>query len=122
MLPLLRTITKPCAVINHRIVREYFNVFLPGKSPEERRDPAISPFYADLNSMKLPPALFLCGTEDCLLEDTIMMATRWQLAGAEAVTKLFPGAPHGFIAFPPDQAPSAKEGMEVIKEFLTGKV
>ena len=59
--------------------------------------------------MELPPALFLCGTEDLLPEDTIIMATRWQMAGAEAETRLFPGAPHGFVAFPPDQAVSAKE-------------
>lgn len=72
--------------------------------------------------MELPSALFLCGTEDCLLEDTIMMATRWQMAGAEAVTRLFPGAPHGFLAFSPDQSVSAKEGMEIIKEFLKAKI
>ena len=41
--------------------------------------------------MELPTALFLCGTEDFLLEDTIMMATRWQMAGAEAETRSFPG-------------------------------
>lgn len=31
--------------------------------------------------MKLPPALFLCGTEDCLMEDSVLMAARWQMAG-----------------------------------------
>ena len=71
--------------------------------------------------MELPPASFLCGTEDCLLEDTIMMATRWQMAGAEAVARLFPGRRMGWLRFPPDQAVSAKEGMEIIKEPLKGK-
>ena len=88
---------------------------------EERQNPSLSPFYADLNSIRLPPALFVCGTEDLLLEDTVMMATRWQMAGAETVVRIFPGAPHGFTAFPPEQVDYARESSEVVREFLMGK-
>ena len=49
-----------------------------------------------------------------------MMAVRWQMAGGEAVTKLFPGAAHGFIAF--EKAESATEGRKCIEEFLNGKL
>lgn len=122
MLPFIRNIKRPLAVINKKIVEEYLDVFLPNTTPEQRRDPSISPFYADLYSMKLPPALFLCGSEDCLLEDTVMMATRWQMAGAETVVRLFAGAPHGFISFPPDESDSAREGLEVIGTFLEEKI
>ncbi len=119
MLPQLRNTSKPLAVLTPDITREFVNAFLPNTTPEERRDPSISPFYADLSNMKLPPALFTCGTEDCLLEDTVMMAVRWQMAGAEAVMKLFPGAVHGFIAF--EKAESAMEGRKCIEQFLKEK-
>lgn len=44
------------------------------------------------------------------------------MAGGEGVVRLFPGAPHGFIAFPVDKAESAREGHEVIKAFLREKM
>ena len=48
---------------------------------EERRDPDISPLYADLSDM--PPALFLVGTADPLLDDTLFMERRWRCAATE---------------------------------------
>ena len=119
MLPHVRNIHKPMAVLTPEIISKFVEAFLPSTTPEERRDPSISPFYADLGNMKLPPALFTCGTEDCLLEDSVMMATRWQMAGAEAVVRLFPGAVHGFIAF--EKAESAIEGRKYIEQFLKEK-
>jgi len=64
---------------------------------EEKRHPSVSPLYADLEPLrgKLPPALFTCGTEDCLLDDTMFMSTKWLMAGGEAFVKFIPGAPHG---------------------------
>lgn len=122
MLPLLRNIARPLAIINKDIISAFADAFLPNTTPEQRRDPSISPFYAELYSMKLPPALFLCGTEDCLLEDTVLMATRWQLAGGEAIMRLFAGASHGFIIAPPDISESAKEGLELIDQFFKEKL
>ena len=120
MLPEIRNTTKPLGILTPDMARECNNALLPNTTPEQRRDPSISPFYADLSSMKLPPALFTCGTEDCLLEDTVMMAVRWQMSGAEAVVKLFPGAAHGFIAF--QKAESAAEGWNCIAQFLKEKL
>lgn len=122
MLPSLRNINRPLAVLNGKIIEEYTNAFLPNFSPEQRRDPSVSPFYADLASMKLPPAFFLCGTEDCLLEDTALMSARWQMAGGEAVVRLFPGAPHGFVIVPRAKVECAMEGLKAIKAFLEEKV
>ena len=51
----------------------------------------ISPFFADLTKMKLPPALFTCGTQDCLLDDSVMMSAKWLMSGAEAILKIYPG-------------------------------
>ena len=118
---------------------KYMDAFLPGVSPEDRKDPSMSPFYEDLTSLKLPPALFTCGTEDCLLDDTLMMGLKWQMAGAEAIVRLYPGAPRkslfhnhsldvaytccvdGFVLFSPERLVAAKECLEDIITFLNEK-
>jgi acetyl esterase len=74
------------------------DLFLPGLSREERRDPDISPLYADLSGM--PPALFSVGTADHLLDDTLFMAARWVAAGNDAELLVYPDTPHGCIALP----------------------
>ncbi len=61
-------------------------------------DPDISPMYADLTNM--PPALFTIGTRDPLLDDSLFMYDRWISAGIDAELAAYPGAPHGFDAFP----------------------
>ncbi len=109
-------------VLDYDIMKHFMEAFLPGVTPEQRKDPSISPFYKDLTGLKLPSALFTCGTEDCLLDDTVFMGVKWQIAGAEAIIKIFPGGPHGFVMFPQDQVESAKEGLELIKEYLVSKM
>lgn len=74
------------------------DLFLPGMSEEERRDPDVSPLYADLRGM--PPALFCVGTNDHLLDDTLFMAARWDVAGNESALLVYPDTPHGCIALP----------------------
>ena len=68
--------------------------------PDEamRRDPEVSPLYADLAGM--PPALFTVGTLDPLLDDSLFMHARWLAAGDEAELAIYPGGVHGFNAFP----------------------
>lgn len=51
----------------------------------------ISPFFANLMKMKLPPAIFTCGTLDPLLDDSVCMSAKWMMSGAEAVLKIYPG-------------------------------
>jgi acetyl esterase/lipase len=72
--------------------------FLPGLDDEARRDPAISPLFAELHG--LPPALFTVGTLDPLLDDSLFMAARWQSAGNEADLRVYEDGVHGFNAFP----------------------
>lgn len=71
-------------------------------SVEEKKSPAISPFYEDLAPFRgrLPSALFTCGTEDPLLDDSVLMGTRWMMAGGVAFVKIYTGAPHAFVGFP----------------------
>ena len=60
-------------------------------------DPFASPLVADLSD--LPRALFTVGTEDPLLDDTLLMASRWAAAGSKAALDVWPGAAHAFDAF-----------------------
>ncbi len=71
---------------------------LPGKSEEERRDPAFSPLYADLS--RLPPAVLMCGTIDPLIDDSRLMSERWAAANGNASLVVVPDAPHAFNRFP----------------------
>ncbi|MFJ8011054.1 alpha/beta hydrolase [Streptomyces sp. NPDC096339] len=75
-----------------------YESFAPGTGPEERRDPQLSPLYADLTGM--PPARIVVGTEDPLLDDSLFLAQRWQAAGAPVQLGVVAGAMHGFTLFP----------------------
>jgi acetyl esterase/lipase len=70
-----------------------------------RRDPDVSPIYADLTGM--PPALFTVGTSDMLLDDTMFMHARWGAAGIPSELEIYPGAVHGFDSLPTEQAQQA---------------
>lgn len=83
-------------------IEKFSAAFLPGLSEAEKRAPHISPLYADLRG--LCPALFTVGTKDALLDDSLFMHARWIAAGNAAELDIYPGACHGFIAFPYAQA------------------
>lgn len=93
--------------------------FLPNMTVEQKTDPSVSPYYENLKKYRgrLPPALFTCGTEDPLLDDSVMMATKWMMAGAEAILKIYPGAPHGFIGFV-GMLDEAGQALEDTKTFI----
>ena len=73
---------------------------VPGRAVGRRSavDPDVSPLFADLRGM--PPALFSVGTNDHLLDDTLFMAARWEVAGNRSELLVYPDAPHGCIALP----------------------
>ena len=71
-------------------------------------DPDVSPLYADLRG--LCPALFTVGTGDTLLDDSVFMAARWELAGNETELAVYPHGPHGVTGSPSEigrRAPGA---------------
>ena len=116
-LPLIHTFKKRDILILDKGLMEHFiQAFCPGMSLEQLRDPWVSPFYHDLNGLELPPAMFTCGTEDPMLDDTVMMSAKWQMCGGKAIVKIVPGAPHGYTVFP---VPEAKEGLEANCSFVT---
>jgi acetyl esterase/lipase len=91
------------------VIEQCLAYFLPGLDAEQRRDPAISPLYADLAG--LPPALFTVGTLDPLLDDSVFMAGRWQAAGNQAELAVYPESVHGFPAFPTELGRHARARM-----------
>jgi acetyl esterase/lipase len=76
----------------------------PVFSPVNRRFDALSP--------RLPPALFVVGTADPLVDDTILMAQ------GQTVTRFVPGAPHAFAEVPIEAGDSCVVYNEVVEEFL----
>jgi len=112
-------------ILDRDIMNAFRDAFLPGMSEEERLHPSVSPLYANLELLRgrLPPALFTCGTEDCLLDDTMFMSTKWFMTGGEAIVKIVPGAPHGYIMFPTGMKGSgAEEGLDVVEKFMLSKL
>jgi acetyl esterase/lipase len=85
-------------VLSRPIINWFGDLFLPGKSLEERRDPGVSPLYADLRA--LPPALFSVGELDPLIDDSLFMHARWLAAGNDAELQVWPESAHAFMAFP----------------------
>lgn len=104
-------------VVNTPIIYWFADKFLPDKplGDDARREPDVSPLYADLSG--LCPALFTCGTLDPLLDDSILMATRWSAAGNAAVLDLCPGGIHGFTLVP-DQVQIGREANDRAISFL----
>ncbi|MEN8234882.1 MAG: alpha/beta hydrolase fold domain-containing protein [Actinomycetota bacterium] len=73
-------------------------------------DPDVSPLYADVTG--LAPALFTVGSLDPLLDDTLLMATRWSAAGNGAGLHVVPGAAHGFVGAPTKDSVEARARMD----------
>ncbi len=96
-----------CAFGDERLVLRTLDIvkfgdaFLPGRSEQQKRAPELSPLYGDLRG--LCPAVFTIGTRDALLDDSLFMHARWLAAGNAGELDIYPGACHGFIAFPCQQ-------------------
>ncbi|KAI1358096.1 acetyl esterase [Xylaria arbuscula] len=124
-MPSMVSYDKP-VLINHDIASNFMETYTPGWTVAKRRNPLVSPLYEDMQALvasrpdgKLPPALFMCGTNDPLLDDTLLMGLKWQTSGSEAIIKIFPGAPHAF------NVPSLEIGKEAFAyemEFLLSKM
>lgn len=74
-------------------ILHFRDAFVPGES--DLRNPNLSPLYADLKGQC--PALFVVGTRDALLDDSLFMHARWLAAGNVGQLEIYPGAPHGFM-------------------------
>ena len=96
MTPSMRAFGDTGPTLSTRDVTHFVDRFIPDGS--DLRMPDISPLFGDLGAM--PEALFVVGTRDGLLDDTLFMHGRWMAAGNKAELGVYPGGGHGFIAFP----------------------
>ena len=92
MTPSVRNYRRSAVLSRELVVKVIEYAFPDGLSAEEMKLPAWSPLYADLPN--LPPALFVVGSEDMLVDDSVFMAGRWAVAGNVAELRIVPGAPH----------------------------
>lgn len=86
-------------IINTEIIFYFRDQLLPPSqfTPSDWRSPEISPLYKSLHG--LCPALFTIGTLDPLIDDSILMASRWVAAGNWAKLDIHPGGIHVFDRF-----------------------
>lgn len=96
--PSVRAAPRDTLVLDGPAMTSGLAKLLPDRNEEQRRDPNFSPLYADLKG--LPPALFLCGTIDPLIDDSSLMTERWNAANGNARFILVPDAPHAFNRLP----------------------
>jgi len=98
---------------------EFFaELFTPGMTTDERRNPDLSPLHADLHD--LPPALFTVGARDLLVDDTLFMASRYALAGNQTELLVYPESPHGCIGIPSVGAHWFPRMLDFLRKSLTG--
>ena len=81
-------------ILNEPNIKWFVEQFAAG---EDLTRADISPLFADLSG--LPPALFLVGDNDPLLDDSLFMDARWRAAGNESLLEIWPGGIHAFDFF-----------------------
>lgn len=96
--PSVRAATADTLVLDGPAMTSGIAKLLPDRNEEQRRDPAFSPLYANLAG--LPPAVMLCGTIDPLIDDSRLMAERWNAANGNVRLIVIPDAPHAFNRLP----------------------
>lgn len=116
-------------------IQHFGDAYLGSRTASERRDPAISPLYHEIfqypgshpreamadggkTKANLPPALFMCGTLDPVIDDNILMSFRYQIAGGETVVKFVEGGAHSLLMFPEERYEPATKGKTILMEFL----
>lgn len=92
--PSVRAADDKTIILTADWIRSFFELGLPGLTAEARRDPSLSPLFADLAN--LPPALFTVGARDPLRDDAIFLSARWQASGNSATVDLWPEGAHAF--------------------------
>jgi acetyl esterase/lipase len=93
--PSQRLATEGTLIVTPMWLEAFRELAFPGRDLEMLRDPALSPLYADLSG--LPPAMFVVGALDPLLDDSLFMASRWQAAGNQTTVEVWPEGAHTFM-------------------------
>ncbi|MFZ0666214.1 MAG: alpha/beta hydrolase [Acidimicrobiales bacterium] len=104
--PSARNAADDSLVLSRADMEAFGQLYIGDNDLEKRFSGDISPLYANLDG--LPPALFTIGGIDPLLDDSLFMAARWQVAGNHSEISYFPDCPHGFDMFPTQAAKVAR--------------
>jgi acetyl esterase/lipase len=80
----------------------------------DRRDPVLSPVFADLHNM--PPSLFISSERDMLLSGTTILHRAFLRAGNDAQLVVFEGLPHAF--WNDVSLPETKEAYGYMSQFF----
>jgi acetyl esterase/lipase len=107
--PSQRQATDSTLILSKKGMADNFVLVFGGWDGEKLRQPEYSPLYANLKG--LPPAYFMVGTIDPLLDDTNFMESRWRSAGNKTYLAVYPQCAHGFNVFPMKLAKLANEKM-----------
>ena len=99
-------------ILRYKDMKNFGDCFL--QNGEDKRDPDISPLFADLTDM--PPAHFTVGTMDPLLDDSIFMANSWVKFQPDTELDIYPGGCHVFQYF--EELQQARESRSKMSEFL----
>lgn len=93
--PSQRLATEETLIVTPTWLEAFRELAFPGRDLEMLRDPTVSPLYAELSG--LPPAMFVVGALDPLLDDSLFMAARWQAADNQATVQAWPEGAHTFM-------------------------
>lgn len=55
---------------------------------------------------------------DPLLDDSVFMCSRWNMAGGEGILRIYNGGLHGFVAFPVEMLSLAGDCLKDVAVFL----
>lgn len=84
----------------------------------DRKDPVLSPLFADLHSM--PPSLLVTSTRDILLSSTTILHRALLHAGNDSQLVVFEALPHAFWYH--FQLPETKEAIGLMAKFFDEKL
>lgn len=107
-----------CLILSKEDADHFLDAYLPPAI--QRKASRVSPAYNKLHD--LVPALFVCGTRDGLIDDSLLMSSKWMLAGNESILKFVGGACHGFMTFDGNYVPVAREGWDIVLEYIAMKL
>src|SRR5579875_1390469 len=96
--PSVRSASRDTLVLYGPSLAPFLEQITGGLGEEARRDPALSPLYADLHG--LPPVLLITGAQDPLHDDSILLAEKLREQGVSVDLFEVPDAPHGFNLLP----------------------
>ena len=92
--------------------------FLPGMNELDRRNPAVSPAFADLTNM--PASLLTVGSADHLFDSNVLFAARLAAFGNDVELAVYPDCPHGFVRMPIELARRANARIDDFLVRLLG--